>query len=185
MTDERILKLLWQRSEDAIRALAARFGQRLHATAMHILGSRRDAEESVSDTYLAVWNAVPPKKPDPLSGFVYKTGRNLALKKYRDTTAQKRDGSYDLSLEELEGCIPARALDEMVEARALGADIDRFLGTVSRENRTIFLRRYWFGDSVKEIAGALGLSENTVSARLSRTRSALRKYLIKEGYLDE
>lgn len=185
MTDANIIRLLWERSESAILELAARFEQRLQATAMHILDSFPDAEEVVNDTYLAVWNAVPPKEPAPLSGFVYSIGRNLALKKRRSTTALKRRSTYDLSLEELEGCIPGSALEAAVETRALGADIDRFLSTISRENRVIFLRRYWFGDGVKDIAKALGMSENTVSARLSRTRAGLRKYLIKEGYLDE
>lgn len=180
-----ILELLWMRSEEAVTAMAAAFGKRLYATAMHILDLAEDAEESVSDTYLAVWNAVPPKRPDPLAAFVYRTGRNLALKRLRHDTAQKRNGTYDLSLEELEGCIPSRALEETVEARALGTAIDRFLGTLPKQTRVIFLRRYWFGDSVQEIARDLGFRENTVSVRLSRTREQLKHHLIREGYMDE
>lgn len=180
-----IVELLFQRSEGAIAAMMKSFGKRLYATALHILGLAQEAEESVSDTYLAVWNAVPPKWPDPLAAFVYKTGRNLALKRLRSNTAQKRDSSYDLSLEELEGCIPGKALEETVEARELGQAIDRFLRTLSRENKAIFLRRYWFGDSVRDVAKDLGLRENTVSVRLSRTREQLRTYLIREGYMDE
>jgi RNA polymerase sigma-70 factor (ECF subfamily) len=150
VTDNNILSLLLQRSEDALSALAARFGRRLYLTAINILGSVRDAEESVSDTYLAVWNAIPPKKPDPLSGFVYSTGRNHALKKLRSRSAAKRGGNYDLSLEELAGCIPGPALEETVEARELGMAIDRFLDRQNAQTRAIFLRRYWFGDSVKD-----------------------------------
>lgn len=185
MEDSKIISLLWQRAETAITALAEAFGKRLQATAMNILGSFRDAEECVNDTYLAVWNAVPPKKPDPLAAFVYKTGRNLALKRLRSNTALKRGGGYDLSLEELEGCIPGPALEEAVEARALGQAIDSFLSTVSRESRNIFLRRYWFGDSVGDIARCLGMKENTVSVRLSRLRVQLKDYLTKKGYCDE
>lgn len=184
MDDNKIMALLFQRSEAAIKALADRFGRRLYATAVNILGSIRDAEESVSDTYLAVWNAIPPRRPDPLAGFVYQTGRNQALKKLRTRTALKRGGNYDLSLEELAGCIPGPALEETVEAKELGSAIDHFLDTQSAQSRAIFLRRYWFGDSVKEIAREFGMKESAVSLRLSRTREKLHKFLVKEGYGD-
>lgn len=182
MDDSKIIGLLWQRAEASLDALAKKYGPRLLSTARNILGSRQDAEESVSDTYLAVWNSIPPKRPDPLSGFVFKIGRNLALKRLRDSTAQKRNSTYDLSLDELAECIPGPALEETVEARELGRVIDRFLDTVSRESRVLFLRRYWFGDSAKELALHFGMTVNAVNVRLSRTRSGLRDYLIKEGY---
>ncbi len=181
MDDRNIILLLWNRTESAIGALADRFGRRLLATAVHILGDPRDAEESVSDTYLAVWNCIPPRQPDPLAGFVYKIGRNLALKRLRYNTADKRS-AYELSLDELAGCIPAPALEETVDARELGRSIDRFLFVQSPENRNLFLRRYWFGDSVQELSQAFGMKPGTVSVRLSRIRSALRAHLIKEGY---
>lgn len=180
-----ITGLLLQRSEEAIAAMARQFGARLRATALNILGVAEDAEECVSDTYLAVWNTVPPKEPDPLAPFVYRVGRNLALKRLRHETAQKRNGTYDLSLEELSGCIPTTALEDTVDARELGRSIDRFLGTLPKEARAIFLRRYWFGDSVRQIAASLGLRENTVTVRLSRTREKLRTHLKQEGYMDE
>lgn len=182
MDDSKIIGLLWQRAEAALDALAKKYGPRLLSTARNILGSRQDAEESVSDTYLAVWNSIPPKRPDPLAGFVFKIGRNLALKRLRDSTSQKRNSTYDLSLDELAECIPGPALEETVEARELGRVIDRFLDTVSRESRVLFLRRYWFGDSAKELALHFGMTVNAVNVRLSRTRSGLRDYLIKEGY---
>ena len=184
MEGQKIIKLLFGRSEAALTALAKRFGQRLHQTAMSILGSFRDAEETVNDTYLAVWNTIPPAKPDPLAPFVYKIGRNTALNRLRSNLAQKRNGTYDLSLDELAGAIPGSALEEQVEARELGRAIDAYLDTLSYENRNIFLRRYWFGDSVKAIAKAFSLTQNTVSVRLSRMRSGLRTYLIKEGYYE-
>ena len=184
MEGQKIIKLLFGRSEAALTALAKRFGQRLHQTAMSILGSFRDAEETVNDTYLAVWNTIPPAKPDPLAPFVYKIGRNTALNRLRSNLAQKRNGTYDLPLDELAGAIPGSALEEQVEARELGRAIDAYLDTLSYENRNIFLRRYWFGDSVKAIAKAFSLTQNTVSVRLSRMRSGLRTYLIKEGYYE-
>ena len=185
MEREPILALLLARREEAIGAMRSQFGQRLMMTAMNILGDREDAEETVSDTYLAVWNCVPPKEPVPLAPFVYRVGRNLALKRLRENSAQKRDSRLELSLAELENCIPAQSLEDEADARELGRAIERFLATLPKESRIIFLRRYWFGDSVKEIAAALGLRQNTVTVKLSRTREKLRTYLQKEGHIDE
>ena len=185
MEDQKIVKLLWQRAENAIEALAKKFGKRLMSIAMNILGTYQDAEESVNDTYLAVWNTVPPKKPDPLAGFVYATGRNISLDRLKYNTAEKRDGRYDVSIDELANCIPAPALEETVEARELGLAINRFVGTLSVDNRALFLRRYWFGDSVQHIAKDLGMRENTASVRLGRLRMQLRQHLVKEGYDSE
>lgn len=185
MEDKKILELLWNRVESAIDALAKKFGRRLLYTAMNILGNPQDAEEAVSDTYLALWNTIPPEKPDPLAGYVHRTGRNVALKKHRYLTAQKRSTQYEVSLEELAGILPAPSMEEMLDARELGQAIDRFLDTISKENRILFLRRYWFGDSVKTLAKAATLSENTVSVRLSRIRIQLKDYLYKEGFFHE
>ena len=125
MEDQRIIKLLWQRAESAIDALAKTFGKRLMSIAMNILEVRQDAEESVNDTYLAVWNTVPPKKPDPLAGYVYATGRNISLDRLKYNTAEKRDSRYDVSIDELAYCIPAPALEETVDARARRAMVHR------------------------------------------------------------
>jgi len=184
MEDSRIIELYFARNEDAIRHTDDTYGRRLFVLADNIVRNDQDAEESVSDTYLAVWNAIPPRKPDPLAGFVYQTGRNQALKKLRSRTALKRCGNYDLSLEELSGCIPGPALEETVEARDLGNAIDRFLDRQSAQSRAIFLRRYWFGDNVKDIARDFSMKESAVSLRLSRTREKLRTFLQKEGYAD-
>jgi len=184
MEDKRILSLLWERAENAIIALSAAFGKRLQHTAMNILGNHHDAEESVNDTYLAVWNAIPPGKPDPLAPYVYRIGRNVALNHLREKTAQKRDSSYDLSLDELAGSIAGPDLWEQLSARELGRAMDVFLDTVSRENRVIFLRRYWFGDSVQDIAKALSLTPGAVSIRLGRTRDKLKVYLTEEGFYE-
>lgn len=178
MDDKHILALLWRRSEGAIAALADRFGKRLYLTALNLLSSAQDAEECVNDTYLAVWNSIPPKRPNPLSPYVYRIGRNIALNRVRANAAQKR-GGYVLSLDELAGCIPAPCLDD---SRALAQAIDAFLDTLKKEDRAIFLRRYWFGDAVKDIAKDLSMAENAVSVRLSRIRSKLKAYLIEEGY---
>ena len=116
MEDRKILLLLWNRAERAIEAMAEKYGRRLHHTAWNILGLHEEAEETVNDTYLAVWNAVPPVQPDPLEGYVYRTGRNIALDRLRFLTAEKRCSRYDASLDELEACIPTRWLEEIGRA---------------------------------------------------------------------
>ncbi len=179
MEDRKILQLLWQRAESAIAALADRFGHRLYSTALNLVSDPQDAEECVNDTYMAIWNAIPPKQPYPLAPYVYRTGRNIALNRLRANRAQKRS-VYDLSLDELEGCIPAPCLED---SRALGQAMNSYLSTINKSSRIIFLRRYWFGDSVKDIARSLNMTENAVSVRLSRTRDGLKEYLMKEGYL--
>ena len=181
MDDKKIIALLWQRAEEALEALAEKFGRGLLAMARNILPDLRDAEEAVSDTYLAVWNAIPPAKPDPLSPYIYKVGRNTAMNRRRRDTAQKRSG-WEVSLEELSGTISGPSLEAHVEARALGKAMDTFLDTQSQTTRIIFLRRYWFGDSVKDIAKLLGMKESAVSVRLLRTREKLKDYLTEEGY---
>ena len=185
MEDRKILALLWNRAERALDAMAKKYGGRLYRTAQNILNRHEDAEESVNDTYLAVWNAVPPKKPDPFPGFVYHTGRNQALKRLRYETAKQRDTRYDISLEELSHSLSGATLEDEFDARLLGRAIDRFLDTLSRENRVLFLRRYWFGDSIRELASHFAMTENTVKVRLSRIREKLRTYLAKEGFIHE
>ncbi len=176
MDDCEILALLWNRAEEAIAALAQRFGSQLMRTARNLLGPE-DAEECVSDTYLAIWNAIPPRRPEPLTPFVLRVGRNIALNRLRSQNARQRSG-YELSLDELAGCIPAPQQRDP----QLGEALTAWLGTLKRDNRVIFLRRYWFGDSVKEIAAEFGMRESAVSVRLSRMRESLRQHLNMEGY---
>lgn len=185
MEDKQILDLLWARSEQAIDALAQTFGRLLHRLSLNILNDPRDAEEAVSDTYLALWNAIPPARPNPLASFVCRVGRNTALNHLRQRSAQKRFGGYELCLDELSQVLPGSSMEELLDARALGAAIDGFLSGLDRENRTLFLRRYWFGDSIKDISRQFGLSENTLTVRLHRIRSRLKDYLNKEGFWDE
>lgn len=185
MDDKKIIGLLWQRAEQALVLLAKKFGAGLHRLAMNILGNHPDAEESVNDTYLALWNTIPPEKPDPLTAYVYRVGKNTALKKLRENTAQKRDSRYDVSLDELAGCVAGCSLEDEFDARLLGRAINRFLDKQTEQNRIIFLRRYWFGDSVKEIAALYTMTPGSVSVRLSRLRESLKEQLTKEGFFDE
>ncbi len=184
MEDHSILSLLWSRSDLAIHALSQRYGARLYRTAMNLIGVHADAEEVVSDTYLAVWNAIPPTQPDSLTGYVLKTGRNLALNRLRSLTAQKRCTAAQLSLDELESCIAGPDLWEQLDARALGLAIDAFLDSLTPQGRVLFLRRYWFGDEVNALAKEFHMTPNAVSVRLSRIRTQLKAYLIKEGFYE-
>lgn len=185
MEDKKIVKLLFARAENAISELSRRFGKQLYRIAYNILGNQMDAEECTNDTYFALWNAIPPVSPDPLAPYVYRTGRNTALKRLHRETAQKRDSRYDVSLEELNGCLPGDDVEQIIDARELGRAIDRFLKSKSRESRYIFIRRYWFGDSIGEIAKEVKMKETTVSVRLTRMRNSLKEYLGKEGYCYE
>lgn len=185
MEDRKILSLLLQRAECAIDALQEKFGKLIYRICLNILQSHQDAQECTNDTYLALWNAIPPAKPDPLIPYVCRTGRNVALNRLRADSAQKLGRGYTLSLEELAEYIPDRCMEETVSAHALGRAIDDFLAGQSRENRVLFLRRYWFGDSVAEAAKQLGISANTASVRLLRTREKLKQYLIERELYDE
>jgi len=182
MEDKKIIQLLFARAENAIAELSTRFGKQLYRIAYNILENQSDAEECTNDTYLALWNAIPPVSPDPLAPYVYRTGRNTALKRLHRDTAQKRDRRYDVSLEELNGCLPGEDVEQMIDARELGRTMDRFLETTTKENRYIFVRRYWYGDSVSDIARDLTMQENAVYVRLNRIRNGLKEYLKKEGY---
>lgn len=183
MEDLQIIQLLFARNEGAIDALSHKYGRLLRAIAANILVDARDVQECVNDTYLALWNTIPPQSPNPLSAYACRILRNTALKRLRSNTAQMRNNAYDISLEELAGCIPDKYLEDTITARELGQAINTFLGKLSRESRVIFIRRYWFGHSVKDIAAQLNKKESAISLRLSRTRLALAHYLNKEGYL--
>ncbi|MGN1002369.1 MAG: RNA polymerase sigma factor [Oscillospiraceae bacterium] len=184
MTEEKILDLFFARSEQAIAELDTKYGAACRRLSLGILGDERDAEECVSDAYLGVWNTVPPQRPSPLLAFLLKIVRNLSLKRYRANTAQKRGSVYDAALEELSACLAGSdTVEDALSARELAGYIQRFLDTLSPENRVVFLRRYWFSDSYAEIARRTGLSEKNVSVRLSRTRGQLRRYLRERGVL--
>ncbi len=188
MDDKQIIKLLFMRAEKAIDALRERYGSTLYRIAMNILGNHHDAEETTDDTYLALWNAIPPKEPDPLAPYVYRTGRNMALKRSEHLSAEKRNCRYDLSLDELGECLPDVRNDDaenIIIAGQLADSVNEFLGKDTALNRYIFIRRYWYGDAVEDIARAVSMKSGAVSVRLNRIRAKLKEHLIKEGYCYE
>ena len=180
MEDKEIIELFFERSEQAIRELDAKYGRICHDLSYNIVNSRQDAEECVNDAYLGAWNAIPPARPAPLLSYIAKIVRNLSLKLYWKKEAAKRSGHYTMALEEIEGCIAGReTVEDALDARELARIIGAFLDTLPLENRVIFLRRYWFADSCKDIAGFMGLTEKNISVRLTRIRGKMKQYLME------
>ncbi len=182
MEDRQILDMLWNKNEDALSVLAETFGRRLQRLARNMLPTEADAQECVNDTYLAVWNSIPPNRPVSLFLYIFRLCKNISVSRLRSITAQKRSG-YEIALDELSEVIGENSLEQEMEARELGRAIDRFLDTLSKENRVIFLRRYWHGDSVRDLAKSFSMTEGALSARLSRIRQKLKEYLTEEGLL--
>ena len=182
MDDKNIIELFYERSEQAITELSKKYGLLCKKVADNILNNHLDAEECVNDAYLAVWNTIPPQNPDSLVSYVCRIVRNQAIKKYHENTALKRNSIYDTSLDELEEVLPSSAsVEGELEAKEVSAMIDRFLETLDKQSRIMFIRRYWYSDSIEEIAKAFKTSKHYISVRLSRIRKALKKYLVKEG----
>lgn len=183
MEDEQIIELFWARSERAIAEAEAQYGKYCWSIAYSILSSAEDSAECVNDTWLNAWKAMPPKRPSCLAAFLGKLTRNLALNRYKRLRADKRGaGQLTLALEELGECVPARTEMEGVEDRALIVSVlDRFLASLSKRDRMVFVRRYWYVSSVAEIAGDYGLSQSNVKMILSRGRNRLRQALEQEG----
>jgi len=182
MDDSKIIELFFERSEQAIIELSNKYGRICHKVADNILNNRLDSEECVNDAFLGVWNTIPPQKPDPLLSYVCRIVRNLALKKYHENTAQKRNSIYDVALDEIADCIPASfSVEDEVEAKVVARLIDSFLETLDLQSRILFVRRYWHADSIKDLATLFHKSKHCVSVRLSRIRKDLKQYLKKEG----
>ena len=180
MEDEKIVDLFFERSEQAIRELDTKYGKLCRRLSCNIVNNAQDAEECVSDAYLGAWNAIPPARPNPLPGYLCKIVRNISLKAYHSKEAAKRSSAYTVAMEEIEGCLAdPNTVESEVEAGELAQIIARFLDTLTAENRVIFMRRYWFADSCREIAGLVGLTEKNVTVRLTRIRQKLKEYLIK------
>ena len=182
MEDSRIIDLFWARDEAAIGQTDAAYGRRLQALANRILNNREDAEESVSDTYLKLWEIIPPQRPNHFYGFIASICRHLSLHKVNWNLAAKRNAEIVALTEEMELCIPDLSRERQLEAQELGRLLNEFLGTLNEESRNIFMRRYWFADSVAEIAQRYRIGESKVKTRLFRARNQLRSFLEKEGY---
>lgn len=184
MDDCEIVKLLFERNESAIEHLRQKYGANCFTIAYGILKNKQDAEEAVSDAYYAIWNKIPPEKPDVLCAYLYKTVRNLALHKYEArNTDKRRANTVAAPIYELESCIGSDYdLQQIYEERELSQIINRFLKTLKEDDRKMFLCRYFANMEYKEIAKKHGFTQSKVKMSVHRSREKLKKLLIKEGY---
>ena len=184
MQDEMIVSLYWQRDENAISETERKYGRYLTKIAHNILSDWEDSKETVNATYLQAWNSMPTHKPSILSTYLGKITRQLSIDVFRTRNREKRKSSeYAISLSELEDCVSgSETTGQSVELKMLGEAINAYLRTLPAEARNTFVGRYYFADSIREVADYYGVSEQKVKSMLYRTRQGLKKYLEKEGY---
>ena len=181
MEDLEIIALFEQRKEAAVAAAAGKYGGYCQTIARNLLGFE-DAEECVRDTWLAAWRRIPPERPGSLRAFLGRITRTLAISRFRSLHAQKRGGGLTVLLSELEDCLPdPRGVEETLETRALARLLSDWLRALPREDRVLFLRRYWYGVQVKQLAGEAGCTENQMAQRMRKLRQGLRTVLEQEG----
>ena len=180
MDDEKIVALYWERNENAIRETEAKYGKYCYAIAYNILHSREDADECVNDTWYGAWDAMPPERPTKLRWFLARITRNIAIDRYRYDSAKKRRGEVEIAMDEYWECIPNEDAP-MEDELALKEAINAFLAALDLRSRVIFMRRYWYAMSVRDIAYGMSLSESYVSVILHRTRMKFKDHLTKEG----
>ena len=185
MDDQKIIDLYWSRSETAIRETDQKYGKYCYSIAYNILTNNEDAEESVNDTYMAAWKTMPPKRPSILATFLGKITRHLSIDRWRSRNRYKRGGGeIVLALEELEECVTdSQTMEAAYERKQLALVLNRFLESLPETERRIFLCRYWYLDSISDIASYYGFSDSKVTSMLHRTRMKLRTVLEKEDLL--
>lgn len=186
MEDSQILDLFWARHEDAIKETDIKYGSICSQIAFNLLLNYQDAEECVNDTYFGLWNTIPPRRPVVFSSYIAKLVRNIAMNKLTFLNAQKRSSYGVVYIHEIEQTIPdGKTIDEHLSEEELAAHITKFLSTLDYESRNMFLRRYWFFDSIAEIASRFRVSQSKVKSQLFRTRNRLYAFLVKEGLIDD
>ncbi len=182
MDDKALIDLYWAREEAAITETASKYGKLCACIAHNILRDPEDCEECVNDTYFSVWNAIPTQRPARFSAFIGRITRNLALKRWEYLSAAKRNAAAVMSLDELSDCVSgAPGVENELENRRIEHAIEAFLWAQDAEKRNIFIRRYWYFDSIQTICKQTGFGESRVKSILSRMRQRLREYLESEG----
>lgn len=183
MEDSAIIDLYWSRDQRAIEETAGKYGAFLFSLVWNILRSSGDAEECVNDTYLRAWNAIPPARPAAFRAWLGRIARNLSLDRWKQGRTQKRGGdAMDILLGELDDCVPSpHRVEKQLEDQEIASLISAFLRRLPAENRILFLRRYWYGRELADIAAEQGCGVGKVKSSLFRTRKALRAYLEQEG----
>ena len=179
LQDHEIVALYHARDERAIAVCQQQFGRYCHTVSMNILNSQPDAEECVNDTWVAAWNSIPPKRPQNLCAYLGKLVRNISINRLKALRRACRDASLTVAFEELEDCIPA---PDDTDASTICAWLDGYLATLSRLDRQLFVGRYWYNHSVKELAKYHRLTPNAATKRITRAREGLRAYLTERGY---
>lgn len=184
MDDTKIVQLYWDRNEQAIPATADKYGNYCTSITKNILGNHEDVEECVNDTYMNAWNSMPPHRPSILSAFLGKIVRNLSFNRYKHDTADKRGGGeLPVVLDELSELVSGKDdVEEEICHNELVRSIDTFLDNLSPKQRSIFVSRYWYADSISEIAICHGMNDSAVSMTLSRLRLKLHNYLLERGF---
>lgn len=181
MDDLQIIELYFARDEHAIKETDHKYGKLCFRIAKNLLFNNEDSEECVNDTYLTLWNKIPPTRPNNFPAFICKITRNLSLKKLEGSNAMKRSVDAIISLSEIEATLPDNSIAQDVGDEELGKLISKFLWSEKELDRNIFLRKYWFFDSINDIAERYSMNENSVKSVLFRSRNRLRKFLKKEG----
>ncbi len=183
MNDEKIIKLYFDRSEDAITETDKKYGGACRSVAYNILGSHEDTEECTNDTYLKMWEVIPPKRPAKLGAFVVAVARHIALNMYAAANRIKNGRGYSsVDFDEIAECLPAKeSVESKIDDKTVLKAVERFLSTLSRGKQIMFIRRYYYGSTYGEIADDLKTNEDRVRMTLKRIREKLRKYLEKEG----
>lgn len=181
MDDLTIIELYFARDEKAIKETDIKYGRLCFSVAINVLGNDEDSEECVNDTYLSVWNTIPPTRPSRFAAFICKITRNLSLKRLEYNKAQKRTPTAIVSFHEFEDFLPDNTIMPDVDNQEIGKKIGDFLRTKSPVVRTVFIRKYWFFDTVSDIAAKYSFTESKVKSMLYHTRNELREYLRKEG----
>lgn len=181
MEDLKIIQLYWSRDESAIVETKNKYGNLLHSIALNILSNRQDSEECINDTYNRAWNTMPPEKPKYLPAYLGRIVRNISINLWHKNRAQKRYDGMDLFLSELEEVIPDfYSIDKEMENKDLANTIKAWLYTLSQDDRLLFVRRYWFGDSLKKLADESGTNPNKLAGHMYRLRLSLKNALEKE-----
>lgn len=182
MDDRQITALFFERSEKAVSEAQKKYSHYCRCISYNILHSDEDAEECVNDTFFRAWNAIPPNEPKHLGSFLGKITRNLSLDRYEKYNAEKRGrGQVSLVLDELQECLSAGGESDIDDSIALQDALNSFLHSLPAETRKIFIRRYWYLSSIKEISRDFGIGESKVKMTLLRTRNSLKEFLEKEG----
>ena len=181
MEDQKIIELYFKRNEQAIKETDTKYGKLCRSIAYNILNNLEDSEECVNDTYVSIWNAIPPTKPNNFMAFICKVTRNLSLKRLKFMNREKRSADMLVSLDELEAVLSDENSVADLNDEDIGKLISSFLRSQKEDSRNVFIRKYYFFDSITEIAKRYSFTESKVKNMLFYTRNKLKDYLIKEG----